>query len=266
VFKWIQRRRRKQLLSKPFPGAWEAIIRGNVAHDAWLNIEERKHLRDLVRVFVAEKSWEGCGGLVLTDEIRVTVAAQACLLILKRPDDLYRKVHSILIYPSTVVIPPRRPGAFEIPNQPIRESQPILGEAKLRGPVILVWDAVKRTGRHPESGHNVVYHEFAHKLDMLDGRADGTPPMAEHTEIQRWREVCSREYLALREQKARGQKSLLDAYGATNEAEFFAVATEHFFDQPSALRSHHPDLYEVLQAFYRQDPARRVRERNNRAS
>ena len=189
-----------------------------------------------------------------------------CLLILNLPDDLYRKVHSILIYPSTVVIPPRRPGAFEIPTRPVGENQPILGEAQLRGPVILVWDAVKRTGRHPESGHNVVYHEFAHKLDMLDGRADGTPPLAERSEIQRGSQVCSREYLALRERKVRGQEGLLDAYGATNEAEFFAVATEHFFDQPSALRSRHPELYEVLQAFYRQDPARRIRERNSRVS
>ena len=266
VFNWIQRRRRKKLLAEPFPATWEAIIRRNVAHDEWLGVEERERLRDLVRVFVAEKSWEGCGGLVLTDEIRVTVAAQACLLILNLPDELYRKVHSVLIYPSTVVIPARRPGAFEIPTRPVGESQPILGEAQLRGPVILVWDAVKRTGRHPESGHNVVYHEFAHKLDMLDGRADGTPPLAERSEIQRWSQVCSREYLALRERKARGQEGLLDAYGATNEADFFAVATEHFFDQPSALRSRHPELYEVLQAFYRQDPARRIRERNSRVS
>jgi Mlc titration factor MtfA (ptsG expression regulator) len=132
--------------------------------------------------------------------------------------------------------------------------------------VILVWDAVKRTGRHPESGHNVVYHEFAHKLDMLDGRADGTPPLAERSEIQRWSQVCSREFLALREQGARGKESLLDAYGATNEAEFFAVATEYFFDQPVALRSRHLDLYGVLQAFYKQDPAARVREREGRVA
>ncbi len=266
VFNWFKRRRRKKLLAEGFPGTWEAIIRRNVAHDQWLDAEEQQHLRDLVRVFVAEKSWEGCGGLVLTDEIRVTVAAQACLLILKLPDDLYRKVRSILVYPSTVTIPPRRPGAFEILNQPVRESQPILGEAQLRGPVILVWDAVKRMGRHPESGHNVVYHEFAHKLDMLDGRADGTPPLAKRSEIQRWSEVCSREYLALRERKARGQESLLDAYGATNEAEFFAVATEHFFDQPIALRSRHPELYDVLRAFYRQDPSKRVGERSGQVS
>lgn len=261
VFRWFRRRRRKKLLAEPFPAAWEAIILRNVAHDQWLDVEERRHLRDLIRLFVAEKSWEGCGGLVLTDEIRVTVAAQACLLILKLPDDLYRNVHSILIYPSTVVVPTRRPGGFEIPTRPIVENQPALGEAQLRGPVILVWDAVKRMGRHPESGHNVVYHEFAHKLDMLDGRADGTPPLAERSEVERWSQVCSQEYLALRERKALGRDGLLDAYGATNEAEFFAVATEHFFDQPVALHGRHPELYDVLRAFYRQDPATRVAER-----
>ncbi len=264
VFHWLRRRRRRKLLALPFPQAWEAIMRRNVAHDEWLEAEEQAHLRDLIRVFVAEKSWEGCGGLALTDEIRVTVAAQACLLILGLSDDLYRNVHSILIYPSTVIIPPQRPGAFEVLTRPVGHDQPILGEAQLRGPVILVWDAVKRTGRHPESGHNVVYHEFAHKLDMLDGRADGTPPLAERSEIRRWSEVCSREYLSLRERKARGQASLLDAYGATNEAEFFAVATEHFFDQPAALRSRHRELYDVLQAFYHQDPAARVTQHSSR--
>jgi len=264
MFNWLARRRRKNLLATPFPQDWEATIRRNVAHDKWLDADERRHLRDLVRVFIAEKSWEGCGGLVLTDEIRVTVAAQACLLILKLPDDLYRKVHSILIYPSTVIVPPRRPSVFEILDRPVEPDQPVLGEAQLLGPVILVWDAVKRTGRHPESGHNVVYHEFAHKLDMLDGRADGTPPLARRSEILRWRKVCSREYLALRERKARGQKGLLDVYGATNEAEFFAVATEFFFDQPIALHRHHRELYDVLKAFYQQDPATRVAHQDGR--
>jgi len=258
VLNWFQKRRRKRLLAKPFPAEWEAIIHRNVAHAHWLTAEERRRLRDLVRIFIAEKSWEGCGGLDLTDEIRVTIAAQACILVLELPHALYRNVHSILVYPSTVIVPPRQPGAFEVPSQPVGGPLPVLGEAQLRGPVILVWDAVRRTGRHPESGHNVVYHEFAHKLDMLDGRADGTPPLHGRAEYQNWVGVCSREYLALREQAAHGKPSFLDAYGATNEAEFFAVATEQFFDQPITLRQRHPELYGVLQAFYRQDPAKRV--------
>jgi len=262
VLHWFRKQLRKKLLAKPFPAEWEAIIRRNVAHDHWLTAEERRHLRDLVRVFMAEKRWEGCGGLGLTDEIRVTIAAQACILVLELPHALYRSVNSILVYPSTVVVPPPRPGAFEVPTQPVGGPLPVLGEAQLRGPVILVWDAVRRTGRHPESGHNVVYHEFAHKLDMLDGRADGTPLLHGRAEYQRWIRVFSREYLALRERAAQGKHSLLDDYGATNEAEFFAVATEQFFNQPVALRGRHAELYEVLQAFYRQDPAARVEARS----
>lgn len=255
---WLRDRRRRKLRSEPFPPDWEADILRNVAHYRWLDTRERQRLRALVRVFVAEKHWEGCGGLALSDEIRVTIAAQACLLVLGLPHELYRNVQSILVYPSTVITPEPRMGAFEIPLRPVEAALPVLGEAQLRGPVILVWDAVKRTARHPESGHNVVYHEFAHKLDMLDGRADGTPPLRGRDEYRRWVEVCSREYLALREQAAHGRPSLLDAYGATSEAEFFAVATELFFDQPTALRSGHAELYGVLQAFYRQDPAKRV--------
>ena len=258
MLNWFRNRRRRKLLAGPFPAEWEAIIRRNVAHDRWLDGEDQAQLRDLVRVFVAEKNWEGCGGLDLTDEIRVTIAGHACILILKLPHVLYRNVASILVYPSTVVLPPRRAGSFEVQTRPDESPMPILGEAQLRGPVILVWDAVRRTGRHADSGHNVVYHEFAHKLDMLDGRADGTPPLHDRADYQRWVQVFAREYLALREQVAKGKPSLLDAYGATNEAEFFAVVTEQFFDQPSAFNSRHPELYGVLQAFYRQDPAARI--------
>jgi Mlc titration factor MtfA (ptsG expression regulator) len=262
MFDWFRDRRRKKLLAKPFPVEWETIIRRNVAHDRWLLAEDRRQLRDLVVIFVAEKRWEGCGGLVLTDEIRVTIAAQASILVLKLPHAHYQNVNSILVYPSTVIVPPRPMGAFEVPSRPVGGPLPVLGEAQLRGPVILVWDAVQRTGRHPESGHNVVYHEFAHKLDMLDGRADGTPPLHGRADYQQWIRVCSREFLTLRKQAAQGKNSLLDAYGATNEAEFFAVATEQFFDQPVALRGRHAELYGVLQAFYRQDPASRVEDQS----
>jgi Mlc titration factor MtfA (ptsG expression regulator) len=229
-----------------------------MVHYRWLDEREREQLRDLVKVFVAEKHWEGCGGLTLTDEVRVTIAAHACLLILALPHDFYRNVESILVYTSTVVAPARPPGAFEVPRGPVEGPLPILGQARLRGPLIVVWDEVKRSGRHPEQGHNVVYHEFAHKLDMLDGSADGTPPLHGRMEYQRWAEVCSREYLGLRAKAERGQRTFLDAYGGTSEAEFFAVATEQFFDEPIVMRRLHPELYGVLQNFYRQDPAARL--------
>jgi Mlc titration factor MtfA (ptsG expression regulator) len=133
----------------------------------------------------------------------------------------------------------------------------LLGEAHVRGPVVLAWDRVLRDGQRPRDGNNVVYHEFAHKLDMLDSRADGTPPLATYEEIARWQHVCEHVFLELRARTERGQPTFIDEYGATNEAEFFAVATEHFFEQARALQRAEPELYEVLRAFYRQDPAAR---------
>ena len=154
--------------------------------------------------------------------------------------------------------PERKTSFFEISTTPAEGPKAILGEAHYRGPVILVWDTVKKETRHPEHGHNVVYHEFAHKLDMLDGKADGTPPLATKEEYERWIEVCSRVFLELSEKVEHGRKTYIDDYGATNEAEFFAVATEHFFCQPEQLKHHRPELYQVLKEFYRQDPAQKV--------
>lgn len=249
--------RRKKLVAEPFSPAWEDILNRNVAHYAQLSEEEQTHLQDLIKVFIPEKHWEGAGGLVLTDEIRVTIAAQACLLLLGLPHDFYRNVASIVVYPSTVVPPERKPSFFESPTGPVDVRHPILGQAFLQGPVIIIWDAALRGSRHPENGHNVIYHEFAHKLDMLDGAADGTPPLRDRAEYRDWVETCSREYLRLKHDAAHGKESFLDAYGATNEAEFFAVATEQFFDRPRQMRAHAADLYRVLKEYYRQDPAER---------
>jgi Mlc titration factor MtfA (ptsG expression regulator) len=152
--------------------------------------------------------------------------------------------------------PARQAGMFEAPTGLAHEEMPILGEAMLNGPVVLVWDSVKQNARHPEFGHNVVYHEFAHKLDMLTGRADGTPPLIA-VETQRWVKALEPEFLRLKEMSEQGVPTFLDHYGATNEAEFFAVATEQFFDQAREMKKIHPALYEALSRFYQQDPAGR---------
>ena len=262
MFDWFSERRRKKLTQAPFPSLWEEIIRHNVAHYCMLAEDERAHLRALIQVFIAEKNWEGAGGLELDDEIRVTIAAQACLLVLGLPHNYYRNVQSIIVYPSTVVPPQRKRGSFENTVGPVEIELPILGQAFQQGPVIVVWDAALRGGRHPELGHNVIYHEFAHKLDMIDDAADGTPPLRDRAEYRDWVLICSREYQRLRHDAAKGRKSFLDAYGATNEAEFFAVATEQFFDQPQLMLEHAPDLYRVLQEYYRQNPAGRVSRKN----
>lgn len=259
VFQWLREKRRRRWLEEPFPPEWERIIETNVAHDADLDADERARLRAFIQIFVGEKRFEGCGGLEMTDEIRVTIAAQAGLLVLGIPHEYYSNVQSVLVYPTTVVTPKRAPGVFELPTGPVASGVPILGEAKLRGPVILVWDAVRRNARHPEQGHDVVYHEFAHKLDMLDGAVDGTPPLGNREEVRHWAEVCEREFNDLRARVARGKQTFLDQYGATNEAEFFAVATEFFFDKPTAMERHEPELYALLRSFYGQDTAARVR-------
>lgn len=254
LFRWLTERRRKEILTHPFPESWEKILQENVAHYRKLNRAEQHHLQQLTQVFLAEKSWEGCGGLDLTDEIKVTIAAEACLLLLGRDHSLYSDVESILVYPSTVVAPTRTGSFWGVSTLPIEGDKAVLGQAVQGGPVILVWDAVKRGARHPEDGHNVVFHEFAHKIDMLDGGADGTPPL-EGEQLETWAEICSRAFLKLRKRAEGGKKSVIDVYGATNEAEFFAVATEAFFERPSELHKHEPELYKILKDFYNQDPA-----------
>jgi MtfA peptidase len=258
MFHWFRDYYRSEARKRPFPPEWEGYVRTNLPHYSVLDDAERAELHATMHVFLDEKSWEGCGGLNITDEIRVTISAQACLLQLGLPHDYYHNVESILVYPSTVVIPEHQLGIFERVSEPVVASIPILGQAFIQGPVILVWDAVLHDARHPEQRHNVVYHEFAHKLDMLDGAADGTPPLIDPDQFKEWVAVCSREFFRLRSLTDKGHKTFLNAYGTKNEAEFFAVATEEFFDRPVALREHAPDLYRVLGAYYRQDPAERV--------
>ncbi len=258
MWHWFRDDPRKKILAAPFPSEWERHIQNNIPYYQHLNNEEKKRLQDLIQIFIAEKYWLGCDSLELTDEIRVMIAAHACLMILELPNDYYRNVETIYVYPTTILSPESPIGFFEVSTTPVRGPMPILGEAHHRGPVILVWDAVKRETRHPEHGHNVVYHEFAHKLDMLDGSADGTPPLTTPEEYQRWSEVCSKEYLELCDKVKHGEPTFFDSYAATNETEFFAVVTEFFFSKPQNMKHYHPKLYQVLQDFYRQDPAQKV--------
>jgi hypothetical protein len=258
MWNWFRGNRRKKVLATSFPSEWERHIQNNIQYYHHLNNEEKKRLHDLIQIFIAEKHWLGCNNLELTDEIRVMIAAHACLMILALPNDYFRNVNSIYVYPTTIISPESPIGIFEVPTSPVKGPMPILGEAHHSGPVILVWDAVKKETRHPEHGHNVVYHEFAHKLDMLDDSADGTPPLTTPEEYQRWIEVCSKEYLEVCDKVEHGQPIFFDSYAATNESEFFAVVTEHFFCEPENMKHHHPKLYQVLQDFYRQDPAEKV--------
>lgn len=259
MFGWLTERRRRKILAQPFSAAHLDILHRRVAHHALLDADEQSRLRELVQVFMAEKRWEGLGGLAMTDEIRVTIAAEACLLILGLEHRYYADVDSILVYPHTVVAPPPPPKFFAVTRDLAPSPMPVLGQAFDRGPVILVWDAVRRGAAHPRDGHNVVYHEFAHKLDMLSGRADGVPPLADRATYERWVHVFTAEYEALRRDHERGRRTWLGSYALTNGAEFFAVATEHFFECPIEMEREHAAMYQVLRDFYRQDTAARER-------
>jgi hypothetical protein len=253
MLRWLTDRRRRRILETPFPAAWDDIIARNVAIAHRLNVAERMKLRELVQVFMAEKNFEGCGGLELTEEMKVTIAAQACVLLLGRDASLYNDVDSILVYPSIVMSPPRQLGVFEQPRAPIAHGVALQGEAIMGGPVILAWDVALASGREEIPG-NVVFHELAHKIDMANGAVDGAPPLRTRAELRRWSAVCSAAFARLRRGVDLGWPTALDPYGATNEAEFFAVATEAYFTRPGELRMLEPELYAVLAAFYRIEP------------
>ena len=257
MFNWLRKLSRKKLLQTPFSTSWREILLERVAHYTYLNKQEQAGLEELIRFFIAEKNFEGCGGLAITDEMRVIIAAEASLLVLGLPPFQYKGLQSVLVYPTTVALPESRQSVFFEGFSIVPDRQAILGQAMLNGPVVLVWDAVVRDARHPERGHNVVYHEFAHILDMRDGTADGTPELHTTKLFREWVEICSKEYFRLQKSSAEGKKSLLDSYGAVHEAEFFAVATELFFDRPRQMRRELPELYNVLSAYYRQDTAAR---------
>jgi Mlc titration factor MtfA (ptsG expression regulator) len=252
-----RQRRRRHAVDAPFPNEWRTLLASDMVHWRWLDDEERDRLECLIKGFLFDKRFEWVDGLEESDEIKVLVAASACLLILGLENAYYRDVTSIIMYPSLTAQRGHR-AAPEAAGLATDAIVPILGEAVLHGPVLIAWDSAKRSAAHPSTGHNVIYHEFAHKIDMADGSVDGLPPMAREQRDQ-WEEVCRREYEALRE--GTEEHPFLDEYGAVNRAEFFAVATEMFFDRPGDMKRRERDLYDVLSGFYRQDPAERERRR-----
>ena len=206
-----------------------------------------------MQVLLAEKSFEGCGGLALDDEHRVTIAAYGALLLLNRDTDYYPRLESVLIYPSAFLAPVRHPvGAVAA----LETEEERLGESSSAGALVLSWEDVLADIEDPDAGMNVAIHEFAHQLDEEDPTGEGVPALRSRAEYKAWHEVFSREYEAHCDDVERGRPTLLDEYAAESPAEFFAVASEVFFLLPLDLRMRHPDLYRRLADFYRQDPAR----------
>ncbi|MFQ5731585.1 MAG: zinc-dependent peptidase [Planctomycetaceae bacterium] len=252
IANWWRNRRRRRLLARPIPDGWEIILRENVRQFAHLSPRERERLLDVTRILVAEKYWEGCNGLKLTDEIRVTIAGQAGLMLLGWDGRYFDHLKSILVYPDTYLAPERD----VLPGGVVSESFGVrLGEAWQQGPVILSWANVNRKDNPGEPGQNVVLHEFAHVLDNTDETFNGTPLLRSDEQYATWRDVMTAEFHHLQRDARDGRQSLLDQYGAQNEAEFFAVAAESFFEQPGALRTRHERLYRLLCDYYGRDPA-----------
>jgi Mlc titration factor MtfA (ptsG expression regulator) len=243
--------RASRALKTPFEESDRQLLAARLSW--WSNLEptERLRMEELIRVFLVDKTIEGVLGYSPDDEVRILIAAQACLLILGLDYGFYDDVSAIVVSPGVVV----QRGSRRLDGGVVSDDHPTLaGQAMLHGPVLLVWDRVANDARHPERGHNVVFHEFAHKIDMRNGVADGVPPLTA-TLSERWRAQMPELLARLRE----GTLMPIDAYAATNPAEFLAVATEAFFVLPIELADAEPELYALLQEFYRQDPKARDR-------
>jgi Mlc titration factor MtfA (ptsG expression regulator) len=245
----VKRRRWLRLRALPFPEAWRALVARNVPLYAKLPSVHQRELEGHTQVILGEKRFEGCDGLELTDEIRVTIAAHAALLLLGTENPrYYPNVVSILVYPTAYLAP-----VEEHHDGFVEESNvPRLGESWRRGVVVIAWDAARADLSRPEEGDNVILHEFAHQLDTEDGEADGVPQLDRLSDFAAWVRALAPEYERLR---ADPSASVLDEYGATNPAEFFAVATETFFTKPHALREQSAAMYATLRRYYGLDPA-----------
>lgn len=250
LFKYLKRWR---TLRKPFPESYRKILEHNISYYSILPEAQKQRLRELTLIFLDEKLFEGCGGLELTDEIKVTIAAQACILLLGSPDDkVYPGLRSILVYPDEYFAPVknyREGGVIE------EGSQSRLGESWSRGHIVLAWDAVKHGASDIRDGNNLVFHEFAHQLDYEYGATEQVESSDLQSSYLAWARVLSTEYRRHIRNLERNHRTLMNAYGATSLAEFFAVATEYFFEKPLELKDKHPELYEQLAIFYRQNPA-----------
>ena len=239
-------------MTNPIPPDWDAILKKRVHYFSLLSPEKREELRGLVQVFLDEKEFEGCGGLQITDEMRVTIAGYACVLLLGGQSDMYPKLRTVLVYPRAYVAPLSRRG----PGGTVTEGlQGRSGESWSFGNIVLSWRDILRDSENYGEGRNVVFHEFAHQLDFESGSAEGAPILPRGANYADWARVLGAEFETLIDSLEIGKPSLLDKYGASNPAEFFAVATEAFFLKSSELQSRHPELYSQLSLYYRQDPA-----------
>ena len=247
----LRRTRRNKLFLTPLAPEWVRVLKSNVSIYSLLSHKLREELHGRINIFLDEKNFVGCAGLQISDEIRITVAGNACLLLLGRDKRCFPGFTSILVYPDTYVAKEvKYDGQVEINDDSVRA-----GESWRRGPVVLSWADVMRGSLDHSEGHNVVLHEFAHKLDEENEIMDGLPVLRESSDYTEWAEILSKEYESLLIRVDKGTNTVIDEYGAVSPSEFFAVVTESFFEKPVQMKNELPDLYQQLRKFYDLDPA-----------
>lgn len=243
--------RLKRAINAPFPQQWVEILENNIQVYKNLPMPLRLQLSKLIKQFLHQKHFTGAGGLEITDEVRVTIAAEACMLILNRNSHVYPSLRYIIVYPTAFIA---RHESLDDAGVIQIQSRDLLGESWQNGKVILSWDSVLHGASNFVDGRNVVLHEFAHQLDSESGSTNGAPLLAGASSYRSWAAALSEEFNELQDDVRQGRPSLMDQYGATNPAEFFAVATETFFEKPTQMAKHHQELFEVLKTYYRIDP------------
>jgi Mlc titration factor MtfA (ptsG expression regulator) len=247
----LRERRREKLRRRPFPEDWKAILDRDVPLVRRLSLEDRAELCGHVQVFLTEKRFEGAGGFAMTDDARLAIAAQACVLLLHRATDYFPSLHSIIVYPAEYVA---RLQDQDENGVVWEEDEERAGESWALGSLVLSWRDIVEDRGAPDTDLNVVLHEFAHQLDAERGDMNGQPPIADADLRREWTATMLEAYEDLVRHVDAGRNTALDPYGAEDPSEFFAVATETFFQRPRALQAVYPRVYALLSRYFHQDP------------
>lgn len=249
-YRSFRQNRRRRLFSQPTPDHQIEILKNNVPLYSRLPLDLQQELHGLVNVFLDEKQFVAYGDLAITDEVSVTIAGNACILLLNKNKLHFPRFKTIIVYPDTIVITEMQDDGILTTHQATVRS----GESWYRGPVVLSWSDIVYGIKNPGDGHNVVLHEFAHKLDEENNIMDGLPVLRDAGAYKDWAEVLTKEYDEFLKRVSIGQNRVMDEYGAISAAEFFAVATESFFEKSDLMADRLPELYQQLKLFYNLDP------------
>lgn len=248
---YIKENKRNKIKHQPFKKEWRKIIQRRLPYFRQMPADLQLQLKDHIQVFLAEKEFIGCNGVTITDEIKITIAAQACLLLLNRKTDYYPKLTTILVYPTAFVKQQQQQNSDGLH---FSQQVALAGESWDIGKIVLSWEDTVHGALDISDGHNVVIHEFAHQLDQENGKANGAPILGKNQNYQDWSSTFEREFSKLQQQASNNTPSLFDHYGATNPAEFFAVTTEVFFERSKQFNKEFPALYQQLSNYYHVDP------------